>query len=328
MRLRALVMAMLASTGCLASSYRYLDVDGPPGRALALTEEAARAQGFAVIDAGPCEAMACGPLVASLQRAGLPLPDGGALEEGYSLTAVVPRAGGERVELEPFFATRPELLAVPAARSTVLVPEAGESGWVDALVVDGELALLAARDPARDGLTWRLNVAGQLGPRLVRFEPESDVTHVRHSLSLLLGGGVKVGPTGPALMPELTLSLDRQLVIAPVPGRVLPVGRRWAVDLTVAGLFLDNEQQVPGSTALAHRTALEGALTLRRADLGGFTLRAGRAWGNGGGFEGAVGIRVLEPVQALEVGVLGGGVAALLYLLVTNPPSLGPPSKG
>jgi hypothetical protein len=141
------------------------------------------------------------------------------------------------------------------------------------------------------------------------------------------GGGVTFSGTGLALMPELTLSIDRQPMIEPLRGMRVPVGPRYALDLTVAGIFFDDQHGDSGISPVTYRHGLELALTARRPGLGGISARIGQLWGPGGGHTAMIALRPLKPYHALYAAI-GVAIAGILYELAAHTPSAGPPSGG
>jgi hypothetical protein len=309
---RALVLVCLV--GCLGRHFRYIDLPLPPDQAKAEIKADAADAELAVVDGKtPCEgALFCDDNNLQLWRG---------TERTEFLLA--PRGAGSRLEIVQW-GEGPLVLTPGLSRRPVteLHPR-GEAGWADRFVFDYEVSAQVERDP-RIGLGWRTNFIGQAGVRVLRWGELGDAARTGYSMSILAGPGIAIASTGPSLLPELTLEFDRQSLVSPMPGEHLPMGPRDAIDLSIAGRFLDDEQGAPGS--LTHRNGIEGALTVRRVGLGGVTMRAGFLFGPGGGKTYAIGVRAIDPWHALWATIAVAGIAVVV-LAVTHPDPI-EPSKG
>jgi hypothetical protein len=317
---RSLALAF-AVAGCLPPKVSYVDFPLPPEQAKPQLERDARAAGIDVA-APTCLVVVCDPATWQLR-----------MGTRWSLLYLAPHGAGSRVQIldydyETARDRKPVLLPPSLAAQPVheLKPDPEEDGWSDRFVEDFEVSAGVERDP-RVGLDWRMIIAGQVGARLARWGELGDTPHHGYSMALMAGGGISLTGTGPALMPELTLSFDRQPLVEPFAGMRVPEGRRYALDFTVAGVFLDDEHEVEPGAGYTYRNGLELAVTLREPGLGGITARVGHLWGPDGGTTALVALRPFKPMHAVYAAIaiaLGG----IVYLAATHPPSLGPPSGG
>jgi hypothetical protein len=303
-------LALVCLVGCLGRHFRYIDLPLPPEQAKAEIKADAAGAELAVVDGKtPCE--------------GAPFCDDNNLQlwRGTERTEflLAPRGTGSRLEI---VAGNGPLVLTPglSRRPVTELHPRGEAGWADRFVFDYELSAQVERDP-RVGLGWRTNFIGQAGGRVLRWGELGDAARTGYSMSILAGPGLTIASTGPSLLPELTLEFDRQSLVSPMPGEHLPMGPRDAIDLSIAGRFLDDEQPVNGSHT--YRNGIEGALTVRRVGLGGVTMRAGYLFGPGGGKTYAIGVRAVDPWHGLLATLAVAGVA-IVVLAVTHPPTINP----
>jgi hypothetical protein len=177
------------------------------------------------------------------------LPEGGARIE----------TTGERDDVDEMI---DDVYGTPTLR---FVPGSGNAaGWSSHVQVE---YLLSAGVVARAGQdpTWRAEGTVRAGPRLLRMFGGGDSAEPSTSLMLLGGLGFSGIATAPWFRPELVLALDHQRVAEPIEGQLVPSGRRYVLDLSVAALVgLGNE----------HHGA-EIGLSLRDGTAGGLFARVG-----------------------------------------------------
>jgi hypothetical protein len=126
------------------------------------------------------------------------------------------------------------------------------------------------RAPGTDG-TWRTDASAGLTLPIITGGGGGIEPADRYRFGVRALAGIAVdGREAVAFHPELGLSLDWQKTASPVPGRIIPQGRRYTVDLSVAAL-LDM-----GNTA--GRRGVEAGLAVHVQPYGGLFVRVGHEW--------------------------------------------------
>lgn len=113
-----------------------------------------------------------------------------------------------------------------------------------------------------------MEAGARLGYRVLRLGGGTDRPEpgVELALAAGLGGGLSNTDKAGYAMPSLTLSYLIRRTLEPIPGKVIPVGPEFSIDLHAVALLGDR------------RRGLEGQLVFRYNDIGGLYVGAGYQW--------------------------------------------------
>jgi len=292
--------------GCMASSYRYMEVSEPSGPVLQGIADRARDRGL-VVDAAR-ESLGLSRPAEPAETTVPPTPP--TRPQMLAEVRVADTGAGSRVEVGQWEVSEDtEAVLEPLGEAALTVDvtrPGGELGWHDRFLWEYSVAAGAMGGPWGNGATWRVEGMARLGSRLASLGGGVTTPAWRTGLGLLGGVGFSGTPWEAWFRPEVALTLDWQRTVEPVRGRRLPVGDRLVLDLGLAPLV-----------GLDHgRHGLEVGLTLRHGAWGGILARAGYLWGEQPGFTWTLGASLgtqpsaVVTVATLLIGALIGAAMA------------------
>lgn len=149
------------------------------------------------------------------------------------------------------------------------------------------------------GSALAIEAGARIGYRVIQFGGGIDrpAPQVSVGVAVGLGGGGSTTDKYGYALPSLTLSYLIRRTVEPIPGKEIPIGPEFSIDLHAVGLLG------------IHRASLEGQLVLRYSDIFGVYVGAGYQW---------LPTRGTTFTAGLYLSTLGAYVAALIVALAAS----------